>query len=62
MAPDDRGVINSFVTVTWGNSQKKTQIIRDTSKPEFNEEMVFKIPITNSMDNLENLLLNEVDK
>ena len=62
MAPDDRGVINSYVTVTWGNSSKKTKTIQDTSKPEFNEEMTFKIPLTQNSDNLQTLLLSDVEK
>jgi hypothetical protein len=35
MAPDDRGIIDSFVTVEWGGSMKKTRLFKDSSDPEF---------------------------
>lgn len=45
IAPDDRGVINSYITVKCGGTTKKTSTKYDNSKPDFNEELVFKIPL-----------------
>ena len=36
-APDDRNIINSFVSVNWGGQEKMTQIFYDSNRPEFNE-------------------------
>lgn len=36
-APDDRNIINSFVSVNWGGHEKNTQIFYDSNRPEFNE-------------------------
>lgn len=47
-APDDRGLINSYVVVQCGNETKQTRTVKDQMNPDFNEEMVFKIPIPKS--------------
>ena len=47
MAPDDRGVVNSFVTVQCSNEIKRTRTLANSFDPDFNEEMVFKIPVMN---------------
>jgi hypothetical protein len=39
-APDDRNIINSFVSVKWGGLEKRTQIFYDSNRPEFNEVAV----------------------
>ncbi|KRX11165.1 C2 domain [Pseudocohnilembus persalinus] len=45
LAPDDRGVINSYITVKCGGTTKKTSTKYDNAKPDFNELIVFRIPI-----------------
>ncbi len=45
LAPDDRGVVNSYLTVKCGGTTKRTSTKYDNSKPDFNEELVFKRPV-----------------
>jgi hypothetical protein len=47
MAPDDRGVINSYVSVRCSNEVKKTKTLSNNNNPDFGEEMLFKIPVYN---------------
>jgi centrosomal protein CEP76 len=61
LPPDDRGVVNSFVTVTCGNETKKTVTIYDNQKPEFSEEMMFRIPITKRKKTFQLNLLKGAD-
>ncbi|KAL4496977.1 hypothetical protein ABPG72_002133 [Tetrahymena utriculariae] len=63
-APDDRGLINSYVVISCGNEMKQTRTVKDQMNPDFNEEMVFKIPIiksTNFFDkvNIVNIVQNQ---
>ena len=37
LAPDDRGIIDSFVTIDWGGNLKRTQTYEDSNQPDFNE-------------------------
>lgn len=37
MAPDDRNMIDSFVSVNWGGNEKFTQVFFDSNQPDFNE-------------------------
>ncbi|EGR30333.1 hypothetical protein IMG5_134820 [Ichthyophthirius multifiliis] len=48
MAPDDRGVINSYVQVQCSNEIKRTRTLCNNFNPDFGEEMIFKIPLLNN--------------
>lgn len=41
--PETIGMVNSFVTVHWGNQRNSTRTVMDDFSPTFNEEMHFKI-------------------
>lgn len=51
MPPDDRGVVNYYVTVTCGNETKRTKTIYEGANPDISEDMVFKIPVPAKKDN-----------
>jgi hypothetical protein len=46
--PDNVGIVNSFVTVHWGNQKSSTRTVFDNFSPTFNEEMYFKISLEKS--------------
>jgi hypothetical protein len=43
--PENIGIVNTFVTVHWGNQKSATRTILDNYSPTFNEEMYFKIAL-----------------
>mmetsp|Transcript_7155 Transcript_7155/g.13106 ORF Transcript_7155/g.13106 Transcript_7155/m.13106 type:complete len:873 (+) Transcript_7155:138-2756(+) len=49
LLPSERGVVNSFVTVEWGNSVKTSRTIYDSFKPIYNETFHFPIIINASL-------------
>lgn len=63
-APDDRGLINSYVVVQCGNETKQTKTVKDQMNPDFNEEMVFKIPTskTESIFDKVNIYQKDLDQ
>jgi centrosomal protein CEP76 len=56
LSPDDRGVINTFLTVSWRDQQKVTQVMKDNSNPTYNEELFFRMPLLKPELTLEDII------
>lgn len=49
LLPSERGVVNSFVTVEWGNQVKTSRVCYDSFKPIYNEVFHFPIIISSKL-------------
>lgn len=59
LSPDDRGVINTFLSVSWRDQSKITQVMKDNSNPTYNEELYFRMPLLKPELTLEDILSNK---
>ncbi|CAK60259.1 unnamed protein product (macronuclear) [Paramecium tetraurelia] len=62
LSPDDRGVINTYLTVAWRDQAKTTRMIKNDPNPSYNEELYFRIPILRREKTFEDIINQKTDK
>ncbi|CAK92929.1 unnamed protein product (macronuclear) [Paramecium tetraurelia] len=62
LSPDDRGVINTYLTVAWRDQAKTTRMIKNDPNPSYNEELYFRIPILRKEKTFEDIINQKTDK
>ncbi|CAD8196575.1 unnamed protein product [Paramecium pentaurelia] len=62
LSPDDRGVINTYLTVAWRDQAKTTRMIKNDPNPSYNEELYFRIPILRREKTFEDIINQKTDQ